>query len=250
MPTHAALLLARAARRAVERARAALRRAGAAASDLRASEAEQRYRSLFDHNPDPVYSFDREGRYTSMNPAGQALVGDDVLGRTFADVVHPDDLERVRGHFLQALAGAPQSYECRAVAVDGRVLALRVTNSAIVVDGEVVGAFGVAKDITERVDAERRLQVSRQRYKALYDRNPDAVYSQDLQGRFLSGNRACTVITGYGPGELAGATLDHLLEPGDRPGARAGFSARWPARAATTPAPSCAATGSARTCAS
>ena len=193
------------------------RRRARVAATTGTAGSEQRYRSLFDHNPDGVYSFDLAGHFTSMNAAGAALTGyDDVLGRSFADLVHPDDLPRVLEHFARAVQGESQRYECRVLRADGAVLPLDVTNSAIVVDDEVVGVFGVAKDISARVETERRLELSKQRYKALYHRNPDAVYSLDLQGRFLSGNQACLELTGYEPHVLGSVPFTDLVDEADQ----------------------------------
>jgi diguanylate cyclase (GGDEF)-like protein/PAS domain S-box-containing protein len=189
------------------------------------AESEQRYKSLFENNPDAVFSFDLEGRFTSMNAAGYALLGHEhVLGQSFAPLLPPEDLERVGAHFAAAVAGASQSYDCRVRNAAGDLVPLHVTNSPIVVDGVVVGVFGVAKDMTARVAAERRLLVSKQRYKALYQRNPDAVYSLDRAGRFLTGNGACHVLTRYEPKALHRVPFSDLIEPAQRPMVEAMFA--------------------------
>jgi diguanylate cyclase (GGDEF)-like protein/PAS domain S-box-containing protein len=181
------------------------------------AESEQRYKSLFENNPDAVFSFDLTGLFTSMNAAGHALLGyESVLGESFVPLIVDEDLERVGAHFTAAVGGEAQSYECRVLNAGGELVPLHVTNSPIVVDGAVVGVFGVAKDMTARVAAERRLLVSKQRYKALYQRNPDAVYSLDRSGRFLSGNDACRDLTRYERKDLQGVPFSDLIEPDQR----------------------------------
>lgn len=128
---------------AMERARAR--------AQIRASE--QRYRSLYLFNPDTVYSLDREGRFTSINPAGERLSGfpeSDMLNMTYRDIVIPEEHARVELHFKAALAGEAQHYETVGRDSAGNVMNLEITNMPIEIDHERVGVFGIAKDVTER----------------------------------------------------------------------------------------------------
>jgi PAS domain S-box-containing protein len=116
-------------------------------------ESEQRFRSLFTFNPDPVFAFDLKGHFLSMNGAGMELTGlreEQILGRHFAELVVAEDLKRVLQHFASACRGIPQRYEMSIQDAAGRQLHLDVSNLPIMVDGELVGVFGLAKDITER----------------------------------------------------------------------------------------------------
>jgi diguanylate cyclase (GGDEF)-like protein/PAS domain S-box-containing protein len=123
-------------------------------------ESEQRFRSLFEHNTDAVFAFDLEGLFTMVNPATERLTrypAEDLTGSSFAQLIHADDLERTVEHFHRAVAGESQNYEIRVLDRDGQTLDLDVTNTPIVIDGEIVGVFGVAKDVTDRRRLERQL---------------------------------------------------------------------------------------------
>ncbi len=48
----------------------------------------------------------------------------------------------------------------------------------------------------------RALHVNKQHYKSLFEHHPDAVFSLDLQGRFLTMNESCERITGFSSNEL------------------------------------------------
>jgi diguanylate cyclase (GGDEF)-like protein/PAS domain S-box-containing protein len=126
----------------------------------RIEESEQRFRSLFEHNTDAVYAIDLEGRYTMVNPAAVALTGypaSDLVGMSFREIVDPDDLGMVGEHFDRAAAGDAQTYETLIRHRDGSPIELDVTNVPIIVDGEIAGVFGIAKDVTERRRLERQL---------------------------------------------------------------------------------------------
>jgi len=125
---------------------------------LRASE--QRYRSLFDHHPDAIYSFDAEGRFVSANAACEGLTGytmEELLGKPFAPLVVPEDRARASNNFESAMAGAAMSYEESIIHKSGRRIDIAITKLPIVVGGKVVGIYGIAKDLTARRELEARL---------------------------------------------------------------------------------------------
>ncbi|WP_375739671.1 EAL domain-containing protein [Pseudomonas boanensis] len=120
---------------------------------LRLEESEQRYRSLFTFNPDPVFATDRLGRYLSLNRACCERVGyseAELLGQHFSTLLLEEDIERIKQHFRKVLKGEAQRYEVRCRTRLGDVLELDITQLPIVVEDEIVGVFGIAKEIGER----------------------------------------------------------------------------------------------------
>ncbi|MGK2929241.1 MAG: putative bifunctional diguanylate cyclase/phosphodiesterase [Acidimicrobiales bacterium] len=131
------------------------------------STSEQRFRSLFDHNADAVYSFDAGGRFTAVNPATERLTGfraDELRASSFLDLIAPEHRDRTLQRFEQAMRGSSQNYDTVVISRDGRRVELDVTNMPIVVDGDVVGVFGVGKDVTERRQLEREFS-----HQAMHD---------------------------------------------------------------------------------
>jgi PAS domain S-box-containing protein len=130
-----------------------------AADRLRGSE--QRYRSLFDHHPDAIYSFDADGRFVSANAACEGLTGyrlDELIGASFLPLVVPEDRHRAIEQFRLAMAGRATSYEESIIHKSGRRVDIAITKLPIVVDGTVIGIYGIAKDLTARRELEARLQ--------------------------------------------------------------------------------------------
>jgi PAS domain S-box-containing protein len=124
---------------------------------LRLAESEQRYRSLFDHNPDAVYSFDTSGTFLSTNAAGERLTGysrEALVGRPFAPLIPAEHLDATLEHFRAAAAGQATSYVSALRDATGRQVEVAVANVPIVVDGAVVGVYGIVNDLT----AQRELQ--------------------------------------------------------------------------------------------
>jgi PAS domain S-box-containing protein len=134
----------------------------------RYEESRQRYRSLFENNPDGIFSFDLDGSARTANPAAEALTGyhaDDLRSATFWSLVVPEQRERMREHFAAAAAGAPQGAEATMVHRSGRRVDVRVTLVPIVVEGGILGVYCIAEDIAERkrAQAERESLLLRER---------------------------------------------------------------------------------------
>ena len=122
-------------------------------------ESEQRYASLFMHNPDPVYSFDLKGTYQTVNLACERVAGfplEAFIGKPFWWTLPEHEHARAKEQFERATKGESVSLEVEMLdANGGGDLYFHVTNIPMIVGNEVVGVYGMTKDITERKKAER-----------------------------------------------------------------------------------------------
>jgi diguanylate cyclase (GGDEF)-like protein/PAS domain S-box-containing protein len=162
----------------------------------RLAASEQRFRSLFEHSSDAVFALALDGTFTSSNAASETLTGytqDELATMGFVPLVDPDHLPAVLDHFRLASDGIAQTYETVVRHRDGRRLDLHITNMPIVVDREVVGVYGVAKDVTERRHLER--QLARQATEDALTGLPNRRAFQDEIGRLIeSGDARGTVL--------------------------------------------------------
>ncbi|MCA1599035.1 MAG: diguanylate cyclase, partial [Chloroflexi bacterium] len=115
-------------------------------------EGQQRYRSLFAHHPDGVFALALDGALTSVNAAFAALSGytvAEVLTLRFGAFIAPEDMERSGRHFAHVLAGESQHDIALILRrKDGDSRAVSITAIPIIVDGVIVGVYGIAKDVT------------------------------------------------------------------------------------------------------
>jgi two-component system, sporulation sensor kinase A len=126
-------------------------------------ESREHYRSLFDQNPDAVFSFDLAGNYLTVNRSFENLLGytiDEYLNMNFDPLVVPEDLEKTKVHFQKATEGIPQNYEVTCLTKTSEKVVVNVTNVPIIVDGNIVGVYGIAKDITKNKLVEREIKES------------------------------------------------------------------------------------------
>jgi PAS domain S-box-containing protein len=128
------------------------------------AETSERYRSLFEYHPSPVFSLDLEGRFTAANAAAERVSGyseEQLSGMLFAEMLPPDRLPPVASAFERILGREAQQLETAILTRDGTTAELRITGLPIVVDDDLVGVYGIAEDVTEHNRMQRELHDTR-----------------------------------------------------------------------------------------
>ena len=126
-------------------------------------ESEMRYKDLFDHATDAIYTHDLQGNYTSGNEAAIRMLGysrEELLKMNFKDIVDPDYLSAVAENLRKKIQNGVETtgpYEVLVRSKDGAPLWVEITSRAITKDGKPVAIHGTARDVTERKRLEERL---------------------------------------------------------------------------------------------
>lgn len=178
------------------------------------ADSEQRFRSLFDHQPDGVFACDTDGRVTAINSAVADIFGvprEGLLGLPFDALVDEPGRARARGYFGRALAGEPQRYPTRCRRADGVLREIDMTSLPIVVDGRIVGVYGVVRDVTEQRAAQARL-LERDRF---FELSPTVFAISDAEGRYTQVNDAFPRLLGLDRDALLSRRITDLLVPDD-----------------------------------
>jgi len=116
-------------------------------------ESEERFRSLVEDINDIIYSLDPQGRLTYLSPAFGRIFSydiDELMGKSFVDFIHPDDLPKALERFEQLFEGDLDPYQYRLIDKDGRYVYVESSARRVYRDGKPIGLFGVLRDITEQ----------------------------------------------------------------------------------------------------
>jgi len=149
------------------------------------AEAEPaRLAAIVESSDDAIISKTLEGIITSWNEGAQRIYGyssEEAIGRPISMLVppeHPDEVPEI----LQKIRRGEkvEHYKTVRVTKDGRRLDISLTVSPIKdAEGNVVGGSAIARDITEREEAERRLREAETLYRTLVEQIPAITYIQE-----------------------------------------------------------------------
>jgi PAS domain S-box-containing protein len=154
--------------------------------------------SIWDSNLNLIYINNANLRYL---PAGTKK--SDVLGKNIKEMIPSAEksghYERYK-HVLET--GEPLTIEDFKIdpKYGDRYLSIKVFK---INDG--IGI--ISSDVTERKRMEQALQGSQQRLSVLIDNAPDVIFTYDINGRFISGNKRAEDLMGYSQEELLGKTF-------------------------------------------
>ena len=129
-------------------------------------EAEARYRDLVESAADLIWQVDLAGRWTFLNDVSREIYGlppEELIGRDAWQWVHPDSLAQAEEAWRTVLAGGSlDDVEIRHLDRRGEIRHLSFSARPVVdARGTVVGARGMARDVTERVAARKALEEAR-----------------------------------------------------------------------------------------
>ncbi|MFC5271191.1 PAS domain-containing sensor histidine kinase [Adhaeribacter terreus] len=164
------------------------------------------YHSLFQQNPDAVFSLDLEGRFLSVNSAFQALTActpEKIHQTNFLSLAAPEDLDKTIFHFNEAVNGNPQSYEAGIVTANGQKRIVNFNILPIIINNKVVGIHGISKDITDFITLQEELLKSNKRFEMVSKVTIDAIWDWNLVTNEISkAGNAFYRSLGYSPAVL------------------------------------------------
>jgi PAS domain S-box-containing protein len=196
-----------------------------AAEALRLSE--QRYRLMFEHNPSPMWVFDRETlAFLAVSDAAIALYGytrEEFLRMSVLEIRPPESVP----DFLQRAAMAPDEFRAA-----GRFQHRKKDGTIFPVDIFVHGIdfagrrarFALAIDMTvaERMVAD--LRASEARFRSLSESAPLGIYECDAAGLVTYYNPALIALTGRPVEESLGRAWGNNLHPDEQAAMTAGWA--------------------------
>lgn len=180
---------------------------------------QERYYELFENANDLIYLRDRQGRIIDWNLAGERLTGygrQEMLGHDLREIVVPEQRELAQRMHERKLAGEPATrYRLSVLGKDGRRIELEVNSRPLFSRGQVTGVHGIARDITEQVQAESALRQHQEQFERLFIEMPYGMAFLDLEDRIMRVNPAMERMFGHRFEEREKIKLENLIHPDD-----------------------------------
>jgi PAS domain S-box-containing protein len=135
---------------------------------LRRSEA--RFRAVVENTSELFAFAGRDGALTYINSSIEQVLGyrpDELIGRPFAEYIHPEDVELAAGRLARLLEDPTHVWrdEIRMIAKDGSFRRLDIVSTNYLGEAGVNSIVAIARDITEKKRAEDSLRESEERLR-------------------------------------------------------------------------------------
>ena len=175
---------------------------------------ERRYRDLVDNASDMIYRTDPFGRFTFVNPVATRILGYDegeLLSMKYFELMRPDWAPRAMGFYEKAAKTRESTYlEFPVRKKDGQEIWVGQHVRPIITADRIEGFQGMAREITDRVNAQAELRAERDFVSAILETAPSLVMVLDANGHIVRFNRACEELSGVTMSEVAGRPIWEL----------------------------------------
>ena len=166
---------------------------------------------LIEDAPDPVFVSDLEGMIIQANEAVSELLGfrkDEVLEQSLSRFISPDETREFTAALREVVErGVTRNAVLHPRAATGEVIPTTLNASALRdVDGNVIGAIGVLRDM-------RELDKARAYAERLIEDAPDPVFVSDLEGKIIQANEAVSELLGFRKDEVVEQSLSRFISP-------------------------------------
>jgi PAS domain S-box-containing protein len=174
-------------------------------------ETEER-RHLFETTLDLILITDRQGNYVQVSPSAAAILGfqpEEMIGRSAAKFLYPDDLERTRQEMRLARRGRHlRNFECRYYRKDGSVATLEWSG---VWSESKQEYYFIGRDMTDQKFAQEKFALA-------VEASPSGIIMVDATGAIVLVNAETERMFGYQREELIRQPIECLVPVGLRAG--------------------------------
>jgi PAS domain S-box-containing protein len=180
-------------------------------------DSENRRLALLQTIPDLIWSKDIDGKYLSCNTMFERFFGageTDIIGKTDYDFIDRELADFFRENDRKAMAaGKPTiNEEWITFPDDGHYVYLETIKAPMYNEqNELIGVLGIGRDITARVNSEKELRQSEEKFRSYIDNAPDGVFVIDDTGKYIDVNEVACKMSGYSCGGLLKMSIRDLL---------------------------------------
>lgn len=188
--------------------------------------------SLMNNIPDSIYFKDRESKFTRINRALAVRLGlsspSEAIGKSDHDFFAPEHALAAEADEREVMrTGVPLiDKEEKEIWLNGRVAWVMSTKMPLRnKQGQIVGTFGISRDITDKKLAEEKLhhaaeelalaniklRSSEQRYRLLTEGTQDGIVLVNQQGNIILFNPAAEAIFGYRAEQVVNQPVTNLI---------------------------------------
>lgn len=193
----------------------------------RLQESSSRYRSLYENNPDAIFSLDLAGRILNGNSAVEKMTGyslNELIGSKFDGYMDQKEDGLFAADFKLAMAGDSKDFRAKFIGESGQTIGILIHFAPIEVKNKIVGFYATMKDMRNSDKLFSQYAESERRFRIIAENAQDAIVLMDHDGETLYVSPSSKKITGFEPAEQMENSPFHNVHPDDILQLRKSFS--------------------------
>jgi PAS domain S-box-containing protein len=176
------------------------------------AESEEKYRDIFENARDAIYIHDLKGKVIAINKVVQeyGFKKEQIIGKNLLTFVSKKYWPKLIMQFSQIGRGNRIEGEIEVNTPLGKRIAEYRTNP-IIRGNKAIGGHAILRDTTDRKKIEEALLESQQKFRALFDANPEASVFVDNTFHIIEANSRFSKLFRYSVDEIKDKLIDIIV---------------------------------------
>lgn len=177
-------------------------------------ESEEKYRDIVENAQDAIYVHDLKGKVISINKYVEeyGYAPDQLIGKNMLKFIPKKYWPKIIAQLSQLATGKRVKGEIEVKTPLG-MRSAEYRSNPVRRGNKVVAVQSILRDTTDRKKTEEALLESQQKFKALFDANPEAAVFLDSAFRVVEANARFTKLFGYSFDEIKGKVITDVIVP-------------------------------------
>lgn len=159
-------------------------------------ESEAKFRKIFQNASDSIIYLDKSGRISDVNEKAVQVFGGskkELVGKHFIKigVIASTDIPKLLSIFARILAGKPGYTNVKIKNKMGQERYLECSSSITTIEGKLTGILVIARDVTERLQMQKKLEEYSQQLEALVERRTNQL--KEAQEKLIRNERLAAI---------------------------------------------------------
>lgn len=193
-------------------------------AQLKLRESQAKYKLISENSNDCVCLQDTTGKFVFVSPSSKDILGytpEELTKLRLHEVIKDEFLEEMSETMLRVLKKQKRTASITYLAKhkNGHFEWLETVGGAVYDEqnDKVLYLQTATRKVTERIEAQRRLKESEEKYKLITENATDIVALMDIDGNYTFISPSITEIMGYHQEEVVGKNVSFFIHPDDLP---------------------------------
>lgn len=192
-------------------------------AEKKLKESEENFRRIFDSAQDGIFTLDLRGRFISGNKKAEEICGykkEELIGKSFVELLPKKEIPKVLEIFNNLILGKISFHktEIEIIRKDGKIIPIELVGNILKKGKNIIGVEGIARDISERKEAERRLKIAKEKLEkekakdeSIIDNIGEGLIVLDKFQKILVFNKGAEELIGYNSEDVIGKNFNDVI---------------------------------------